>query len=180
MGVQNKGFRIHFRMLIWHFEAICCLLHVPKIALKAIPRCQISWLFKCSFVLKAAGVRVYWCVQNTGEFVLTLPRAYYSGFNFGFNCAEAVDGAPVDWLPHGQNNIELYREQGRFWVFFWVRSTCLWSLIPVVAVTFGLLAAATCYFLSILLHFGFIAASHMLSRATVLWLCNPLTDESTR
>lgn len=118
MGVQNKGFRIHFRMLIWHFEAICCLLHVPKIALKAIPRCQISWLFKCSFVLKAAGVRVYWCVQNTGEFVLTLPRAYYSGFNFGFNCAEAVDGAPVDWLPHGQNNIELYREQGRFWVFF--------------------------------------------------------------
>lgn len=64
-------------------------------------------------VLKAEGVRVYRCVQNPGEFVLTLPRAYHSGFNCGFNCAEAVNGAPVDWLPHGQNAIELYREQGR-------------------------------------------------------------------
>ncbi|KAI8556170.1 hypothetical protein RHMOL_Rhmol05G0231000 [Rhododendron molle] len=64
-------------------------------------------------VLKAEGVRVYRCVQNPGEFVLTLPRAYHSGFNCGFNCAEAVNGAPVDWLPHGQNAIELYREQAR-------------------------------------------------------------------
>lgn len=64
-------------------------------------------------VLRSEGVRVYRCVQNPGEFVLTFPRAYHSGFNCGFNCAEAVNGAPVDWLPHGQNAIELYREQGR-------------------------------------------------------------------
>ncbi|XP_044477878.1 putative lysine-specific demethylase JMJ16 isoform X1 [Mangifera indica] len=64
-------------------------------------------------ILKSEGVPVYRCVQNAGEFVLTFPRAYHSGFNCGFNCAEAVNVAPVDWLPHGQIAIELYREQGR-------------------------------------------------------------------
>ncbi|XP_024990790.1 putative lysine-specific demethylase JMJ16 isoform X1 [Cynara cardunculus var. scolymus] len=64
-------------------------------------------------ILKSEGVPVFRCVQNPGEFVLTFPRAYHSGFNCGFNCAEAVNVAPVDWLPHGQNAIELYREQGR-------------------------------------------------------------------
>ncbi|WVZ57785.1 hypothetical protein U9M48_008127 [Paspalum notatum var. saurae] len=64
-------------------------------------------------VLKSEGVPVYRSVQRPGEFVLTLPRAYHSGFNCGFNCAEAVNVAPVDWLPHGQCAVELYREQHR-------------------------------------------------------------------
>ncbi|XP_022996748.1 putative lysine-specific demethylase JMJ16 [Cucurbita maxima] len=64
-------------------------------------------------ILKIEGVPVYRCIQNPGEFVLTFPRAYHSGFNSGFNCAEAVNVAPVDWLPHGQIAVELYREQGR-------------------------------------------------------------------
>ncbi|XP_042517534.1 putative lysine-specific demethylase JMJ16 [Macadamia integrifolia] len=64
-------------------------------------------------ILKSEGLSVYRCVQQSGEFVLTFPRAYHSGFNCGFNCAEAVNVAPVDWLPHGQNSTELYREQGR-------------------------------------------------------------------
>eukprot|EP00249_Psilotum_nudum_P024703 c29269_g2_i1 orf=563-4357(-) len=64
-------------------------------------------------VLKAAGVPVYRAVQKAGEFVVTFPRAYHSGFNCGFNCAEAVNVAPVDWLPHGQSAVELYCEQRR-------------------------------------------------------------------
>ena len=52
-------------------------------------------------------------VQHSGEFVLTFPRAYHSGFNCGFNCAEAVNVAPVDWLAHGQHAVELYSEQRR-------------------------------------------------------------------
>ncbi|KAI4350102.1 hypothetical protein L6164_010623 [Bauhinia variegata] len=64
-------------------------------------------------ILKNEGLTVYRCVQNSGEFVLTFPRAYHSGFNCGFNCAEAVNVAPVDWLPHGQVAIELYQEQRR-------------------------------------------------------------------
>ncbi|KAJ6727721.1 LYSINE-SPECIFIC DEMETHYLASE [Salix koriyanagi] len=64
-------------------------------------------------VLKAEGVPVYRVVQHSGEFVLTFPRAYHSGFNCGFNCAEAVNVAPVDWLAHGQHAVELYSEQRR-------------------------------------------------------------------
>ncbi|WCJ24422.1 Lysine-specific demethylase JMJ18 [Euphorbia peplus] len=64
-------------------------------------------------VLKDEGVPVYRVVQNSGEFVLTFPRAYHSGFNCGFNCAEAVNVAPVDWLSHGQNAVELYSKQRR-------------------------------------------------------------------
>lgn len=64
-------------------------------------------------ILKSEGVPVYRCIQHPGEFVLTFPRAYHSGFNCGFNCAEAVNVAPVDWLPHGQVAVKLYSEQRR-------------------------------------------------------------------
>lgn len=64
-------------------------------------------------VLKSEYVPVSRVVQHSGEFVLTFPRAYHSGFNCGFNCAEAVNVAPVDWLEHGQSAVELYSEQHR-------------------------------------------------------------------
>ncbi|XP_041028922.1 lysine-specific demethylase JMJ18-like [Juglans microcarpa x Juglans regia] len=64
-------------------------------------------------VLRSEGVPVYRAVQHSGEFILTFPRAYHSGFNCGFNCAEAVNVAPVDWLVHGQTAVELYSEQCR-------------------------------------------------------------------
>lgn len=64
-------------------------------------------------VLKEEGVPVHRVVQHCGEFVLTFPRAYHSGFNCGFNCAEAVNVAPVDWLAHGQQAVELYSKQHR-------------------------------------------------------------------
>ncbi|KAD4583991.1 hypothetical protein E3N88_21592 [Mikania micrantha] len=64
-------------------------------------------------ILTSEGVPVYRCIQNPGEFVLTFPRSYHSGFNCGFNCAEAVNVAPVDWLPHGHDAVELYCKQAR-------------------------------------------------------------------
>ncbi|KAF1892402.1 hypothetical protein Lal_00010867, partial [Lupinus albus] len=64
-------------------------------------------------ILKSEGVPLYRTVQHSGEFVITFPRAYHSGFNCGFNCAEAVNVAPVDWLMHGQNAVELYSLQCR-------------------------------------------------------------------
>ncbi|XP_010509692.1 PREDICTED: lysine-specific demethylase JMJ15-like [Camelina sativa] len=63
--------------------------------------------------LDAEGVPVYRAVQQEGEFIVTFPRAYHSGFNSGFNCAEAVNLATLDWLPYGQNAIELYSQETR-------------------------------------------------------------------
>ncbi|KAD3068867.1 hypothetical protein R6Q59_017139 [Mikania micrantha] len=64
-------------------------------------------------VLKSEGVPVYRASQHSGEFIVTFPRAYHAGFNCGFNCAEAVNVAPVDWLQHGQVAVELYSQQRR-------------------------------------------------------------------
>ncbi|KAK1420370.1 hypothetical protein QVD17_21906 [Tagetes erecta] len=64
-------------------------------------------------VLKSEGVPVYRASQHCGEFIVTFPRAYHAGFNCGFNCAEAVNVAPVDWLQHGQVAVELYSQQQR-------------------------------------------------------------------
>ncbi|XP_057480253.1 putative lysine-specific demethylase JMJ16 isoform X3 [Actinidia eriantha] len=66
-----------------------------------------------SSILKSEGIPVIRCVQYPGEFVLIHPGTYHSGFDCGFNCSERANFAPFDWLPHGQNAVELYGEQGR-------------------------------------------------------------------
>uniref|UniRef100_A0A8C9F2P8 [histone H3]-trimethyl-L-lysine(4) demethylase n=1 Tax=Pavo cristatus TaxID=9049 RepID=A0A8C9F2P8_PAVCR len=67
--------------------------------------------------LMAHGVPVYRTNQCAGEFVITFPRAYHSGFNQGFNFAEAVNFCTVDWLPLGRQCIEHYRLLSRYCVF---------------------------------------------------------------
>ncbi|KAK6141657.1 hypothetical protein DH2020_024599 [Rehmannia glutinosa] len=61
-------------------------------------------------MLVSEGIPVYRCVQNPLEFVVIFPGAYHSEFSCGFNCSESVCFAPFDWLPHGQNIVELYAE----------------------------------------------------------------------
>ena len=46
--------------------------------------------------------------MTDGVFVYSFPYAYHAGFNTGFNCAEAVNFAPVDWLPYGAVATEQY------------------------------------------------------------------------
>ncbi|XP_062233943.1 lysine-specific demethylase JMJ17-like isoform X2 [Phragmites australis] len=60
-------------------------------------------------ILRANGVPVYSVMQEPGNFVITFPRSFHGGFNLGLNCAEAVNFAPADWLPHGGIGAELYR-----------------------------------------------------------------------
>lgn len=49
-------------------------------------------------VLLSAGVPCCRLVQNPGEFVITFPGAYHSGFSHGFNCGEATNIATPCWL----------------------------------------------------------------------------------
>ncbi|KAL2346992.1 hypothetical protein Fmac_000992 [Flemingia macrophylla] len=49
-------------------------------------------------VFISAGVPCCRLVQNAGEFVVTFPRAYHTGFSHGFNCGEAANIATPEWL----------------------------------------------------------------------------------
>ncbi|KAM3381232.1 lysine-specific demethylase REF6 [Capsicum galapagoense] len=49
-------------------------------------------------VLLSAGIPCCRLVQNAGDFVVTFPRAYHSGFSHGFNCGEASNIATPEWL----------------------------------------------------------------------------------
>jgi hypothetical protein len=48
------------------------------------------------------GVPFNRLVQHEGEFVLTFPFAYHSGYNLGFNCAESINFALENWIDIGR------------------------------------------------------------------------------
>ncbi|XP_028910355.1 lysine-specific demethylase 5A isoform X2 [Ornithorhynchus anatinus] len=68
-------------------------------------------------VLMEHGVPVFRTNQCAGEFVVTFPRAYHSGFNQGYNFAEAVNFCTADWLPIGRQCVNHYRRLRRHCVF---------------------------------------------------------------
>ncbi|XP_008799926.2 lysine-specific demethylase JMJ705-like isoform X1 [Phoenix dactylifera] len=49
-------------------------------------------------VLTGAGIPCCRLVQNAGEFVVTFPGSYHTGFSLGFNCGEAANIATPGWL----------------------------------------------------------------------------------
>jgi histone demethylase JARID1 len=54
-------------------------------------------------------VNVYAVDQRPGQFVVTFPKAYHSGFNHGFNFCEAVNFAPSEWVDHGLECVKRYK-----------------------------------------------------------------------
>ncbi|KAK4338415.1 hypothetical protein RND71_042902 [Anisodus tanguticus] len=127
-----------FSSFCWHFEDHCfysmnyhhwgepkCWYSVPGSAAQAFEKvmrnslpdlfdAQPDLLFQLVTmlnprVLQENGVPVYNVLQEPGDFIITFPRSYHGGFNCGLNCAEAVNFAPADWLPHGGFGAELYQ-----------------------------------------------------------------------
>uniref|UniRef100_A0A0N5AKZ0 [histone H3]-trimethyl-L-lysine(4) demethylase n=1 Tax=Syphacia muris TaxID=451379 RepID=A0A0N5AKZ0_9BILA len=68
-------------------------------------------------ILEEHGINVYTIHQEPGEFVITFPHAYHSGFNEGLNCSETVNFAPYDWLPLGGLCVNEYARVRRRCVF---------------------------------------------------------------
>ncbi|KAJ8537019.1 hypothetical protein K7X08_035420 [Anisodus acutangulus] len=64
-------------------------------------------------ILLQYDVPVYKAVQMPGEFVITFPRAYHSGFSHGFNCGEAVNFAIGEWFAFGAAASERYALLGK-------------------------------------------------------------------
>ncbi|QSL65942.1 hypothetical protein MERGE_003079 [Pneumocystis wakefieldiae] len=54
-------------------------------------------------VLAQNNIDVNRLVQHQGEFVITFPYGYHSGYNLGYNCAESVNFASYSWLEIGRN-----------------------------------------------------------------------------
>lgn len=51
--------------------------------------------------LKQQGISFDTAVQQPGEFIITFPRGYHSGFNHGFNIAEATNFCTPRWFNEG-------------------------------------------------------------------------------
>ena len=52
-------------------------------------------------ILKTYGIRYVCAIQRPNEFIVLNATAYHSGYNLGFNCAEAVNFALENWIPLG-------------------------------------------------------------------------------
>jgi hypothetical protein len=61
-----------------------------------------TFLISPSHLLQNYNIKVNKIVHNPGEFVITFPYGYHSGYNLGYNCAEAVNFALDSWLEYGR------------------------------------------------------------------------------
>ncbi|XP_021014779.1 LOW QUALITY PROTEIN: lysine-specific demethylase 4D-like [Mus caroli] len=53
-------------------------------------------------VFKENGIPFGRITQEAGEFMVTFPSGYHSGFNRGFNCTEAINFATPRWIHYGK------------------------------------------------------------------------------
>jgi hypothetical protein len=61
-----------------------------------------TFLISPSRLMENFNIKVNKIVHRPGEFVITFPYGYHSGYNLGYNCAEAVNFGLEAWLPYGR------------------------------------------------------------------------------
>ncbi|KAF2722036.1 hypothetical protein K431DRAFT_284243 [Polychaeton citri CBS 116435] len=75
-----------------------------------------TYLISPDKLLKDFNVKVNKLVHYEGEFVITYPYGYHSGFNLGYNCAESVNFAIESWLDYGRIARKCNCEADNVWV----------------------------------------------------------------
>ncbi|CAD8120268.1 unnamed protein product [Paramecium sonneborni] len=69
--------------------------------------CQIS-----PVELNQQQIQILRTEQHPGELIITLGATYHAGFSHGFNCSEAVNVAPTQWLDEFDRASTEYRMDG--------------------------------------------------------------------
>ena len=75
-----------------------------------------TYLISPDVLQKQYGVKVNKLVHYEGEFVITFPYGYHSGYNIGYNCAESVNFATESWLEFGRIARKCNCEADNVWV----------------------------------------------------------------
>ena len=75
-----------------------------------------TYLISPDVLQKQYGVKVNKLVHYEGEFVITFPYGYHSGYNIGYNCAESVNFATESWLEFGRIAKKCNCETDNVWV----------------------------------------------------------------
>ncbi|KAL2353232.1 hypothetical protein BJ546DRAFT_847043 [Cryomyces antarcticus] len=75
-----------------------------------------TYLISPSVLQSQYNIKVNKLVHHEGEFVITFPYGYHSGYNIGYNCAESVNFATESWLDYGRIAKKCDCEEDSVWV----------------------------------------------------------------
>lgn len=75
-----------------------------------------TYLVSPSLLKSQYGITVNRLVHYEGEFVITFPYGYHSGYNIGYNCAESVNFATEKWLNYGRIAKKCNCESDSVWI----------------------------------------------------------------
>ena len=75
-----------------------------------------TYLISPQLLQSQYNIRVNRLVHYEGEFVITFPYGYHSGYNLGYNCAESVNFATESWLEYGRIARKCNCEADSVWV----------------------------------------------------------------
>ncbi|KAI9673334.1 MAG: hypothetical protein M1829_004100 [Trizodia sp. TS-e1964] len=75
-----------------------------------------TYLISPALLQSQFNIRTNKLVHHEGEFVITFPYGYHSGYNLGYNCAESVNFATEAWLEYGRIAKKCDCQEDSVWV----------------------------------------------------------------
>ncbi|KAK2750351.1 hypothetical protein FQN57_003831 [Myotisia sp. PD_48] len=75
-----------------------------------------TYLVSPTILKSQFGININKLVHYEGEFVITYPYGYHSGFNLGYNCAESVNFATEKWLDYARVAQKCHCETDTVWI----------------------------------------------------------------